>query len=233
MVDINCDMGEYPEAITDGTQESLMRSITSANIACGGHAGDAETMETTIRQARQYGVRVGAHPGYPDPDNFGRIELDMSVEAIAESVSQQVIALERVAERCGAAVVHVKAHGALYNQAARDPYIARAIADGVARRRRDVIMIGLAGSIMLDVFRDAGFWVAAEGFADRRYEADGTLRSRKFADALIQSPEEAAAQALRLAQSGSVDTICIHGDTPGAVAIASAVAAKLRAVARK
>jgi 5-oxoprolinase (ATP-hydrolysing) subunit A len=239
-IDLNCDMGELPAAIADGTQEELMKYITSANVACGGHAGDEQTMRATIEQALRHEVSVGAHPGYPDRENFGRLELKMAPAEVAKSVFEQVTALDKVAQSCGANVVHVKPHGALYNQAVHNRELARAIAQGVARWRKDVVLVGLAGSPMLEVFRDAGFLVAAEAFADRRYEPDGTLRSRKHADALIREPEEAGKQALRMVEDGSVlasdgsevkvdaQTICIHGDTPGAVRIAAAVAETLR-----
>jgi UPF0271 protein len=239
-IDLNCDMGEIPKAIADGTQEALMRSITSANVACGGHAGDAETMRTTIEQALRFKVAIGAHPGYPDRENFGRLELKMAPDAVANSVFEQVEALGKIAESCGAPVVHVKPHGALYNQAVKNRELAAAIAEGVARWRRDVVLVGLAGSPMLDVFRKAGFAVAAEAFADRRYAPDGTLRSRKFEDALIRDPAEAARLALGMVERGVVtaidgsevkvaaQTICIHGDTPGAAKIAEEVARTLR-----
>jgi UPF0271 protein len=239
-MDLNCDMGELTEAVSDGTQESLMASLTSVNIACGGHAGDAWTMKETIEQALRWKLDVGAHPGYADRANFGRMELQLTPEAIADSVFEQVRALAAIAAERAARVTHVKAHGALYNQAARDRAVAGAIADGVARWNRDVMLVGLAGSLMLDVFREAGFAVAAEAFADRRYEADGSLRARKFEDALIRDPAEAGLQALRIAERGRViacdgsevatnaQTICIHGDTPGAPAIAAAVAKALR-----
>ena len=271
IVDLNCDISELPEAIADGTQEALLRSVTSANVACGGHAGDERTMRTTIEQALRAGVAVGAHPGYPDRANFGRLELKMLPEAIADSVYQQVKALAEIAAACGTRLVHVKPHGALYNQAVKNRELAKAIANGVAKAvglngmpknpvhchpersegsaslprtsegwSKEVVLVGLAGSPMLDVFREAGFAVAAEAFADRRYEPDGTLRSRKFDDALIRNPEEAARQALGIAERGVViasdgsevavdaQTICIHGDTPGAVEIAATVAHTLR-----
>src|SRR4030081_135743 len=193
-------MGELPEAIADGTQESLMRSITSASIACGGHAGDERTMKTTIEQALRWKLGIGAHPGYPDRQNFGRLELHLPPDEIATSVFGQVRALAAVAERCGARLVHVKPHGALYNQAVNNHELALAIADGVARWSRDVVLVGLAGSSMLDVFQEAGFAVAAEAFADRRYEPDGTLRSRKFEDALVRDPAEAGRQALSIVE---------------------------------
>lgn len=239
-MDLNCDLGELPEAIADGTQEALLRSITSANVACGGHAGDERTMRATIEQALRAGVAVGAHPGYPDREHFGRLELKMSAEAVANSIYEQVRALAEVAAKCGAKMVHVKPHGALYNQAVKNQELAEAIAQGVAKFSKDLVLMGLAESPMLDVFREAGFAVAAEAFADRRYEPDGTLRSRKFENALIRDPAEAATQALSIAQRGIVtahdgtevnltaQTICIHGDTPGSVQIAAAVARTLR-----
>ena len=240
-IDLNCDMGELPKAVADGTQQALMRWVTSVNIACGGHAGDEDMMSLTIEQALRWKVAIGAHPGYTDRENFGRVEMKLSAGEVADSVYQQVVALATIAERCGARVGHVKPHGALYNQAARDADLALAIATGVARWSREVVLVGLAGSRMLDVFREAGFLVAAEAFADRRYETDGSLRSRKFPDALISDPEEAARQALRIAKEGTVvscdgrevsvvaQTICIHGDGVGAARIAEAVAIELRA----
>jgi UPF0271 protein len=226
-IDINSDMGEIPELIANGTQESLMPHITSANIACGGHAGDEAAMETTVAQALKWKLAIGAHPGYPDRENFGRLELDMPAEAIEQTVFEQIQALARVAKRHGAEIVHVKPHGALYNQAVKNAALARAIAAGTARFSRSVVLVGLAGSPMLDVFREAGFTVANEVFADRRYEADGTLRSRKFPDALIRDPAEAGRHAVELATRGGADTICLHSDTPGAPKIAEAVARAL------
>jgi UPF0271 protein len=241
LIDLNCDMGELPQAVADGSQEELMRYISSANIACGGHAGDAQMMRATIEQALRNAVGVGAHPGYEDRANFGRVELRLKPEEIADSVRRQILALEGIASKLGARIGHVKTHGALYNQAARERLIARAIAEGVRRWRTDVVMVGLAGSVMLEEFRLAGFAVAAEAFADRRYEADGSLRSRKFTDALLKDAGEAGEQALQIAQNGQVkavdgsvialraDTICIHGDTPGALAIAVEVHRRLQA----
>jgi len=239
-IDLNCDMGELPAAIADGTQEALLPSFTSANVACGGHAGDENTMKTTIEQALRHKVALGAHPGYPDRNNFGRLELNVPGEQVSAFVYEQVRAFGEIAARCGASVVHVKPHGALYNQAVHNRELAQAIADGVAKWSRDLILVGLAGSPMLDVFADAGFAVAAEAFADRRYESDGTLRSRKFADALLQDPQEAARQALSIVERAVVissagaevavnaQTLCIHGDTPGATKIAATVAQTLR-----
>jgi 5-oxoprolinase (ATP-hydrolysing) subunit A len=239
-IDINCDMGEWPEDVFGGAQESLMPHLTSVNIACGGHAGDEKTMRATIQQAQRHHLTIGAHPGYADRVHFGRIELRITPQEIADSVCEQVSTLAAIAAETGAVIAHIKAHGALYNQAARDPETTRAFAEGVARWRKDVLLIGLAGSPMLRAFSEAGFAIAAEAFADRRYEPDGSLRSRKFSDALISEPLAAAEQAVRIAQLGSViavdgqeipvnaQTICIHGDTPGAPQIAAHVATALR-----
>lgn len=239
-IDLNCDMGELPEAIADGTQEALMRSISSANVACGGHAGDPKTMRTTIEQALRRGVSIGAHPGYDDRVNFGRLELDLPGSLVSHSVTRQVEALAQVAAACGTHLIHVKPHGALYNQAVRNRALAEAIAKGVAEWSKHVVLVGLAGSPMLEAFRQAGFRVAGEAFADRRYEPDGTLRSRRFEDALIRDPVEAARQALRIADRRTViavggaeiavdaQTICLHGDTPGSPEIALTVARTLQ-----
>ncbi len=239
-IDLNCDMGELPDAIEDGTQDLLMRSVTSVNVACGGHAGDAATMKSTVEQALRWQLAIGAHPGYPDRASFGRKALELPLDMVRDSVFEQVRALIDIVTRCGATVTHVKPHGALYNQAVYDRELAQAIADGVGRWSHDVVLVGLASSPMLEVFRERGFAVAGEAFADRRYEADGTLRARTFEDALIRDPAEAARQAVQIAVHGMVTphegedialgarTICIHGDTPGAVEIAAAVAAALR-----
>ena len=220
-------MGELPEAIADGTQEALLRSVTSVNVACGGHAGDERTMRTTLEQALRAGVAIGGHPGYPDRANFGRLELKLPAEVIADSVFEQVRALAEIAAACGARLAHVKPHGALYNQAVRNRELAEAIAKGVARWSRDVVLVGLAGSPMLDVFREAGFAVAAEAFADRRYEADGTLRSRKFEDALIRADlgVETAARIAAAIGEGRYDK-SITADEVKAVVAAEAEAAE-------
>jgi UPF0271 protein len=218
-IDLNCDMGEMEDAAHEA---ALMEYITSANIACGGHAGDEATMERTARLALARGVRIGAHPSYPDRANFGRVEMAMPAAAIEETVREQIQRLERVVAKLGGQIAHVKTHGALYNVAARDEMVARAIGAAVAGWNARAIVFGLAGSLALEVWRDMGLPIAAEAFADRRYEPDGSLRPRKFADALITDPAEAAAQALRFARDGKVRTICVHGDTPGAVAILKA-----------
>ncbi len=224
-IDLNCDMGESDDAAHEA---ALMEYITSANIACGGHAGDETTMERTARLALGQGVRIGAHPSYPDRAHFGRVEMPMSSAEIEAAVIEQIERLERVTRRLGAALTHVKAHGALYNVAARNREVARAIGLAVKQWNPQTAIFGLAGSVALDVWREIGLTTAAEAFADRRYEPDGSLRSRQFPDALITEPAEAAAQALRFAREGSAQTICVHGDTPGAVAIVKACREALR-----
>ena len=219
MIDINCDMGE---GLPSEVERELLRYVTSANIACGGHAGDDTTMRTTFDLASAAGVRAGAHPSYPDRDQFGRREVRMDGGELEASIAAQVASFSRIA---GPRMTHIKPHGALYNLAARNEMIARWV--GKASLRFGVPLVGLAGSLALDVWRDLGLQVLAEGFADRRYERDGTLRARHHSDALIVDPQEAARQALELA--GRVDTVCIHGDTPGAVAIARVVRERLTA----
>ena len=225
MIDLNCDMGELEDAAHEA---ALMEYITSANIACGGHAGDEATMERTARLALERGVRIGAHPSYPDRPNFGRLEMSMTAGEIEATVLEQIGRLERVVGTLGAAIAHVKPHGALYNVAARNREVAEAIGTAVARWNRDAILFGLAGSSALGIWRAMGLHVWAEAFADRRYEPDGSLRARRFADALITDPQEAAAQALCFAREGQARTLCVHGDTPHAVDILKACREALR-----
>jgi UPF0271 protein len=185
-------------------------------------------MERTARLAMARGVHIGAHPGYPDRANFGRLEIAMRPAEIAATVHQQIARLDGIVKQLGGAIVHVKPHGALYNVAVHNAEVARAIADGVARWNPDVVLFGLAGSPMLEVWQGMGFRVWREAFADRCYEPDGTLRSRKLPGALITDPAEAAAQAARFAAQGAADTVCVHGDTPGAVEILKACRNTLR-----
>jgi UPF0271 protein len=234
-IDLNADVGELPVALLDGSEEQLVRNVTSVNIACGGHAGDTASMEAVVRLACHFGTSIGAHPSYPDRDGFGRRELKLPHAAVEQAVRDQVQGLARIAERHGVALRHVKPHGALYNVAVHDAAVATAIARGVWAWRDSIVLVGLAGSDMLQVWTGLGFQVAAEAFADRRYEADGSLRRRSHADAVLHTPEEAAAQALDIVLQGRVvsasgavvrlaaQTLCVHGDTPGAVAILMAV----------
>lgn len=241
-MDINADLGERPLAVVDGSEERLIRLISSANIACGGHAGDAASMRAVIRLCLDSGVNVGAHPGYPDKSSFGRRRLDLPPSQLESSLREQVGMLVDVATSLGTMVHHVKPHGALYNEAAVNRELARSIARAVAAANKHLILVGLAGSAMLEVWKAEGFRVVGEAFADRRYEADGSLRPRRFADALITDPFEAAEQALRIARDGVVvavdgtritvdaQTLCIHGDTENAIAIATEVRSRLLTV---
>jgi UPF0271 protein len=223
MMQINADVGEIAELISDGRQEELLGYVTMVNIACGGHAGTAETMRISVEQARRRGLRIGAHPGYADRENFGRVAVAMELDAVSEMVFGQVRELAKYTDEIG----HVKPHGALYNEAAVRGELARAIARGVAGFSREVTLVGLAGSVMLKEFGEEGFAVMAEGFADRRYTAEGTLVARGLPGAVITDAGEAAEQVLRLRESGRVQTICVHGDTAGAAGIARAVAQAL------
>ncbi|HEY3217531.1 MAG TPA: 5-oxoprolinase subunit PxpA [Candidatus Limnocylindria bacterium] len=231
-IDINSDLGEGA-----GHDAEIMPLITSANIACGGHAGDERTMRTTVELARRHGVAIGAHPGYPDRANFGRLALKMDPLALIESIAGQIRSLIAIADGASAQVRHVKAHGAMYNQADRDKDIARAIASGIYDDARGAGLLVFAAprSAMLDAAKAMDLRVAREGFIDRVYEPDGTLRSRKLPGAVHIDPKVAAAQAVGFIRDGGVrahdgtfiklevETLCFHGDTPGAPAIAAAV----------
>ncbi|HYN43824.1 MAG TPA: 5-oxoprolinase subunit PxpA [Thermoanaerobaculia bacterium] len=237
-IDLNADVGEIPELAQ--VEEALLDVVTSVNVACGGHAGDATSMERVVRAAMARGVAVGAHPSYPDREGFGRRKMRISLEDVSAAVAGQVAAFLAVARLCGARLEHVKPHGALYNAAAKDEALARAIAEGVARVAPGVVLVGLAGSVMLQAFSEEGFPFAGEAFADRGYEPDGTLTPRGQPGALKETAEEAAKQAVSIATRGEVvassaeivavdaRTLCLHSDTPGAVDFARAIAARLR-----
>ena len=240
-IDINADLGESEESLANGTDFELMRHITSANVACGGHAGNEQTMQQTLVAARKLNVAVGAHPGYPDRANFGRIESQLSPAEIEASVHDQIASLLKVAESLDMRLVHVKPHGALYHAANKNLEVALAIGCAVKAINPQLIMVGQAGSSALDVWHSMGLRCATEAFADRAYEPDGTLRKRTLSGALLDDPSRAAQQALDIAvrkrviaSDGSeipvtANTICIHSDTPGSVAIAREVNRQLKA----
>jgi len=241
LIDINSDLGESPEALASGADFELMRYITSANVACGGHAGDENTMRQTVAAAKELHVAVGAHPSYPDRENFGRLESALPPAAVESSVRQQIASLVRVAGRFGVRLIHVKAHGALYHATNKDREIALAVGRAVQEIDPQLIMVGQAGASALEVWREMGLRCATEAFADRAYERDGTLRKRTLPGALLDTPERAAQQALGIALNHKVvagdgsglalaaQTICIHSDTPGAAAIAREVNERLKA----
>jgi 5-oxoprolinase (ATP-hydrolysing) subunit A len=219
-IDLNCDMGE-----NIGNDEDIMPYITSANIACGFHAGDEMSMRATVRLAKQYGVAVGAHPGWKDREGFGRREMSLGPEEVETLILDQIGALAAIAKSEGVEMRHIKPHGALYNQAAKDKVLANAVAGAVKRFSAELILVGLTGSDLIGAGIEVGLNVANEGFPDRNYNPDGTLVSRKEPHAMIMSPEEVAKHALDLIQNGilfgqdpmKVDTLCLHGDHPHAV----------------
>lgn len=233
-IDLGSDLGEGA-----GPDALIMPLITSANIACGAHAGDAATMAATVALALRHHVAIGAHPGYRDAANFGRVALDTPAEVLRADIRAQLVALQAVAASVGARVTRVKAHGALYNQGERDDAVAATIARAVAEVDPQLVLVAPPGSAMARAAEGAGLRVAREGFIDRAYEADGTLRSRRLPGALITDPAAAAAQALSFVVDGGVfaeggrflplevDTLCVHGDTPGAAGILRAVRAAL------
>lgn len=240
-IDLNCDMGESFGNWMIGEDEAVFAFITSANIACGWHAGDPLVMDRTVKLASRHGVNIGAHPGYPDLQGFGRREMGLSPEEIELFVLYQVSALAGFCRSTGGELVHVKPHGALYNQAARDRNLAEGLARGIKRFSSSLVLVGLAGSALVEAGESLGLRVANEGFPDRAYEPDGSLRSRRLPGAVFETQEAVCRQAIRLAtegilvQSGSgqrkipVDTLCIHGDHPGAGLRAMAVRKALEA----
>lgn len=235
-IDLNCDLGE---GLPSAHEEAILDCVTSASIACGAHAGDAATMMATARQALARGVAVGAHPGYPDKEGFGRRPLDVAPAELESLVRAQIEALAAVVEGEGGRLRHVKPHGALYERAARE----RAAADAVARAVRAIdpglMLFGPPGSELLAAGAELGLPVAAEAFADRAYLQDGRLVPRGSPGAVISDPALAAERALALVRDRRVatadgkelelhaDTICIHGDEPGAPALARAIRAAL------
>ena len=235
MIDINSDVGEFPHLLEDGTYYQLMDYITSINIACGGHAGDYNLMKAMIRMGIEKNVNIGAHPGYPDKENFGRKIMVMNPSDIMDTIIKQIENLFEIAAAEKTELQHVKPHGALYNQAAKSSTIAHAIGLAVKKIDPQLTIVGLSDSLMIDTWKEMGLNVAREAFADRSYEADGSLRNRELENALITNPSQAAKQAMMIIKSGeiiSVDgntisinaqTICIHSDTPNALAIAKAV----------
>lgn len=218
-IDLNCDLGEGA-----GHDAEIMPLITSANIACGGHAGDCETMGATVALAQQYGVRIGAHPGFEDRTHFGRRELRLDREEVARLVTRQVLALKVFGP-----VAHVKPHGALYNLAARERGVADAIAAAVREIDPGLVLVGLAASELVRAGRAAGLVVEEEFFVDRSYRRDGTLTPRTLPNALITDENEMIRRVLRLIKTRRVatvegteivlraDTLCLHGDAPQAV----------------
>jgi len=234
-IDLNCDLGEREDPLGIAGELAILDFVCSANIACGGHAGDERSMARTVAAAMERGVALGAHPGYPDRTNFGRVPCEMPVRELEELIAAQVDALLEVVVRYGGELTHLKLHGALYHEAMRRRETAEAVGRGVERIGTPLLLVGLAGAPALEVWRAMGFSVASDAFADRRYESDGSLRPREEHHAIIDEPAAAAAQAVRIAKglgaltlAGGIvgiqaDTICLHSDTPNATSIARIV----------
>lgn len=211
-IDLNCDLGEGV-----GNDEAIMPFITSANIACGFHAGDKHTMRETIRLAKKFNVNIGAHPSWEDKENFGRKEMNLSPNEAKKIVRYQIELFAKICKEENVKLSHVKPHGALYNQSAKNVELALAIAQAIKNVSQDLILVGLAGSRSIEAGIKMGLKVAREGFPDRRYNPDGSLMSRNISGAVIESSDEVAHHALTLILGGGLDTLCLHGDNLNAV----------------
>jgi len=235
-IDLNCDLGESYGEFKVGNDEKIMPYITSANIACGFHAGDPMTVATTISMAKEHNVAIGAHPSFPDLMGFGRREMQLTFEEVKNCVIYQIGAVQGFARIAGINLQHVKPHGALYNMAAKDERISEAIVEGVQALDSNLIVFSPSRSMLTKVAEKAGLIVANEFFADRSYNSDGSLVSRKQPNAMIEDPEKVVERALRAVveakvlavdgksvKLGDVYTICVHGDTPSAVKLAQAL----------
>lgn len=240
-IDLNADVGESFGAYTIGNDAALMPSITSANIAAGFHAGDPSVLRATVRLAKTHGVAIGAHPGFPDRAGFGRREMRVTAGEAEDFILYQIAAVAGIAAAEGATLRHVKAHGALFNMAATDRQLADALARAVAAFDRSLVVFAPATSEMANAARALGLTVAREAFADRAYEADGRLAPRQKPDAVIHGVDAVVARAVGIGRERFVvavdgsrvqvdaDTICVHGDTPGADRLAAAVRCGLEA----
>lgn len=240
-VDLNSDLGESFGAYTIGLDEQVIAHISSANIACGYHAGDPLVMDKTVAAAKAAGIAIGAHPGYPDLIGFGRRNMTCSPAEVKAYVKYQLGALMAFAAAHGMKMQHCKPHGALYNMAGKDAALARAIAEAIAEVDSSIILLALAGSQMIKAGEEAGLRVASEVFADRAYQADGSLVPRKQPGAVIHDTDEAIARTIRMVKEGKVtaitgedvplkaDSICVHGDNPSAVEFVRNIRARLEA----
>lgn len=234
-IDLNCDMGESFGVWKTGSDAELMDYVSSVNLACGFHAGDPTTIRKTVETALEKGLAIGAHPGYPDLQGFGRRDMSFSGEETRDLVLYQVAAMKGICEARGGTLSHVKPHGALYNKAARDPVLASSIVDAVKDIDKNLILFGLSGSFLISEAEAAGLQTASEVFADRTYSDDGTLTPRDRSNALITDINASVLQVLQMIESQTVtatsgrpipvraDTICIHGDRPNATSFARAI----------
>ena len=226
VIDLNADVGERPGAAGVADDEAIMAGVSSVSVACGFHAGDGETMRRLCEAAVRLRKAIGAHVSYLDREGFGRREIDVSPDVLADHIAQQIAALEATAVLAGGSVRYVKPHGALYNRAAVDPLTARAVARAVADTAAGLALLAPPGSELLQAAAKHGIAGFAEGFADRAYRADGTLMPRTQDGALL-APEAALEQGLGLARSSRFRSLCVHSDTPGAAVLAVALRDRL------
>jgi UPF0271 protein len=239
-IDINCDMGESFGAYKLGRDHEVMDYISSANIACGWHGGDPMVMEQTVRIAKEKGVAVGAHPGYPDLMGFGRRRMDLTMQEIESYLLYQIGALYAFTKAHGLPLQHIKAHGALGNLAFVDLEVSKAVGRAAARFSKEIIMVAYSGTVMVQAAREIGVPYVEEVYADRVYNPDGTLQSRKIPGSVIHDPEKAARQALTMVREGYVvahdgtkikvkpESLCVHGDTPTAISILQKIREELK-----
>lgn len=238
-IDLNCDLGESFGAYTIGMDSAVIPYITSANVACGYHAGDPLVMQKTVAACKASGVHIGAHPGYPDLMGFGRRNITATPAEIKAYVQYQVGALSAFCAAAGVPLCHVKPHGAMYNMAAKDEALARAICEGILEVNPALTLLALSGSAMVRAARELGLGVKSEVFADRGYQADGTLVPRGRPGAMITDEDEAIARVIRMAKEGVVrsvdgmdvplvaDSVCVHGDGEKALAFVRRIRAAL------
>lgn len=224
-IDLNLDAGESADAQSSGLERQLMELVSSVNVACGGHAGDENTMGVAVGTAKELDLAIGAHPSYPDHENFGRVKIEMDYAVLTFSLTEQIRSLEDVCNEFGVVLSHVKPHGALYHVVSEDRKTANAFFEAVRRVNPELPIIGFAGSEFLEWAKALGFKTLREGFVDRRYDEEGFLKPRSEPGALIEIGAEAGEQAVALIDKA--DTLCIHGDTPNALRIARAVCASL------
>ena len=241
-IDINCDVGEINQLYTNGVYDKLMDHVTSINIACGGHAGNKKLMRSMVQLAKRKNVNIGAHPSYPDKNNFGRKQMNIKNEDLLHSIVNQINKLQIIADKENVQLTHIKPHGALYNEAAKNSDIARLIGKAILKIQPKLDLYFLAEAPMINVLKEMGINIISESFADRAYEKDYSLRSRSLDNALITNPKTAAEQAFLMIAKEQIrtydgtciriktDTICIHSDTPNAIEIAKHVNNKLKQI---
>lgn len=240
-IDLNCDLGESFGAYTIGLDQELLPNISSANVACGFHASDPIVMSETVAACKSAGVGVGAHPGYPDLQGFGRRNMNIPPKELKAIVQYQLGALQAFCDANGVTMQHVKPHGAMYNMAGKDETMAMAICEGIFEVNKDLILLGLSGSQLLLSAEKSGLKAASEVFADRAYQEDGSLVPRGSPGAMIEDEEEAVRRVIRMAKEGIVtantgrdipiraDSVCVHGDSPKALAFVQKIRAALEA----